>query len=142
MRARLGNALGPTGVHGVGVIYFDLDRFKPINDEYGHAAGDRVLREIARRLATECSEAGRVGRFGGDEFVYVGPASDLPDVERLATRLAAVLEAPIELRSGEVVQVGASTGAAFTTPALLSADELVELADAALYRVKETRSGR
>jgi diguanylate cyclase (GGDEF)-like protein len=138
----LRGALGDAGGTGVGLIYFDLDRFKPINDAYGHAAGDRVLREIAARLAAESPPGTRVGRFGGDEFVYVGPASDLEEVDRLAARLAAVLEAPIELRSGEVVQVGASTGSAFTAPGLLSADELVESADAALYRIKETRSTR
>ncbi|HEX7168066.1 MAG TPA: diguanylate cyclase [Acidimicrobiales bacterium] len=137
----LSGALGSEGGAGVGVIYLDLDRFKPINDEYGHAAGDRVLREIARRLTTECPPEARVGRFGGDEFVYVGPASDLDELEALAARLAAVLEAPIDLRSGEVVRVGASTGSAFTRPGVMSADELVEVADAALYRVKERRLG-
>lgn len=138
----LGDALGITEGHGVGVIYFDLDRFKPINDAYGHAAGDRVLREIAQRLKAESPLDARVGRFGGDEFVYVGPASDPDELERLAERFVAALEAPIELRSGEVVQVGASTGSAFTLPGRMSADELVEVADAALYRVKETRPGR
>ena len=138
----LSGALDRDGGTGVGVIYVDLDRFKPINDQYGHAAGDRVLREIARRLTAESPPGVSVGRFGGDEFVVVGPASDLDDVERLAARLAAVLVAPIDLRSGEVVQVGASTGAAFSRPRLMSPDELVELADAALYRVKETRPAR
>jgi diguanylate cyclase (GGDEF)-like protein/PAS domain S-box-containing protein len=137
----LGAALSGDGDgDGVGVIYFDLDRFKPINDEFGHAAGDRVLREVARRLAAEAPPEARIGRFGGDEFVYVGPAADLDDVARLAARLASVIEAPIELRSSEVVQVGASTGSAFATPGAMTADELVELADAGLYRVKETRS--
>lgn len=138
----LGAALGDAGGSGVGLIYFDLDRFKPINDAYGHAAGDRVLREIALRLTADAPIGSRVGRFGGDEFVYVGPASDLDAVEQLAARFAEHLEAPIELRSGEVVQVGASAGSAFTTPGLLSADELIESADAALYRIKESRPGR
>jgi diguanylate cyclase (GGDEF)-like protein/PAS domain S-box-containing protein len=138
----LGDALGPGRSGGVGLVYFDLDRFKPINDEYGHAAGDRVLREVARRLMAESPPEARVGRFGGDEFVYVGPASDLEEVEQLATRIATSLVAPVELRSGEVVQVGASTGSAFTTPGLSTADELVEAADAALYRVKDHRSTR
>jgi diguanylate cyclase (GGDEF)-like protein len=139
----LGTALAGDGGGGVGVIYVDLDRFKPINDEYGHAAGDRVLREVAQRLTATCpADGGRVGRFGGDEFVYVGPASDLEDVEQLADRLAAAVAAPIELRSGEVVRVGASAGSSFTMPGRLTADELVEQADAALYRVKERRSSR
>ena len=142
----LAGALGDAGNAGtgggIGVIYFDLDRFKPINDELGHAAGDRVLREVARRLAAACPTDGRVGRFGGDEFVFVGPASDGDEVERLAAQLAAVIEAPIEMRSGEVVQVGASAGAAFAAPGRTTADELVEVADAALYRSKDARSSR
>ena len=132
-----------SGSGGVGVIYFDLDRFKPINDEFGHAAGDRVLREVARRLAAETTGDARVGRFGGDEFVHVGRAADLAGVERLAAHLAEIVEAPIELRSGEAVSVGASTGASFAVSGSgASADELVELADAALYRVKDARSER
>ena len=138
----LGRALRDDGGHGVGVIYFDLDRFKPINDEYGHAAGDRVLREVAERLTAAAPPDSRVGRFGGDEFVWVGPATDVAEVERLANRFAAILVEPIELRSGESVAVGASTGSAFTTPGGLGPDELVEQADAALYRVEETRSSR
>jgi diguanylate cyclase (GGDEF)-like protein/PAS domain S-box-containing protein len=128
------------GGGGVGVVYLDLDRFKPINDRYGHAAGDRVLREIARRLMAEAPASAKVGRFGGDEFVYVGPAWDLDELAEMARRLEAVVMAPIELRSGEVVQVGASTGCGWTMPGQMSADELVELADAALYRVKGSRS--
>ena len=138
----LGRALGTTGGMGVGVIYVDLDRFKPNNDEFGHAAGDRVLREVARRLASKAPPEGRVGRFGGDEFVYVGPAAGADEIAAFAARLADLVVAPIELRSGEHVQVGASTGSAFARPGDLTADELVELADAALYRVKETRSRR
>jgi diguanylate cyclase (GGDEF)-like protein/PAS domain S-box-containing protein len=124
---------------GVGVIYFDLDRFKPINDTFGHAAGDRVLLEVSRRLAAAAPPDGRVGRFGGDEFVYVGAASGLEEVTGLAARLAAEIELTIELRSGEAVSVGASTGSAFTLPGGMNVDELVEAADAALYRVKERR---
>jgi diguanylate cyclase (GGDEF)-like protein/PAS domain S-box-containing protein len=127
---------------GVGVVYVDLDRFKPVNDAFGHAAGDRVLREVAHRLVEVAPAACRVGRFGGDEFVVVGPAADRDELERLADRLVAALEAPNELRTGESVQVGASAGSAFTRPGGASADELVESADAALYRVKGSRSGR
>jgi diguanylate cyclase (GGDEF)-like protein/PAS domain S-box-containing protein len=143
-RALTGEGEGESeGGVGVGVIYLDLDRFKPINDVYGHAAGDRVLREVAQRLTTTCpTDRGRVGRFGGDEFVYVGPASELGEVEQLAARLAVAVTAPIELRSGEVVHVGASAGSSFTMPGRLTADELVEQADAALNRVKERRSTR
>lgn len=127
---------------GVGVVYLDLDRFKAVNDEYGHAAGDRVLEEIARRLRGAAPTEGRIGRFGGDEFVYAGPADDLDHVERIAAQLVADIVAPIDLRSGEVVRVGASTGAAFAEPGAINADQLVERADAELYRIKNDRGDR
>lgn len=129
------------GGHGVGVVYLDLDRFKIINDQYGHAAGDRVLDEIGRRLAAASPPAGRIGRFGGDEFVYAGPAADLDAVDAIASGLVAEILHPIQLRSGEIVQVGASTGTSFAMPGTVGADELVERADADLYRVKHARGG-
>lgn len=135
----LSDALEDLGGGGVGVVYLDLDRFKPVNDRYGHAAGDRVLAEISKRLEAGCPPEVRVGRFGGDEFVAVGPASDLDEVERLAARLATAIEPPIELRNGERVHVGVSTGSAFAVPGTANADELIEQADAQLYRVKRTR---
>jgi diguanylate cyclase (GGDEF)-like protein/PAS domain S-box-containing protein len=141
--AWLAAALGTGGPAAgeVAVIYLDLDRFKPVNDTFGHAAGDRVLREVADRLMATAPAEGRVGRFGGDEFVYVGRVSDAAELARVEARLAEAIAAPIELRSGEAVTVGVSTGAASAAPGRRTADELVELADAALYRVKETRSG-
>lgn len=136
------DALDRPDGRGVGVVYVDLDRFKAVNDEYGHAAGDRVLEEIARRLRRAAPDEGRIGRFGGDEFVYAGPADDLDAVEQIAARLVADIVAPIDLRSGETVRVGASTGAAFALPRSASADQLVERADAELYRIKHDRGER
>lgn len=133
------DALATDGAPGIGVVYLDLDRFKPVNDRFGHAAGDRVLAAVAERLDRACPEDGRVGRFGGDEFVAVFPAADLDEVERVAARLAAVVVDPVELRSGETVTVGVSTGAAFAEPGTTTADELIELADDHLYRIKRAR---
>jgi diguanylate cyclase (GGDEF)-like protein len=133
------DALDTVGGPGIGVVYLDLDRFKPVNDRYGHAAGDRVLATIADRLDAVCPEEGRVGRFGGDEFVAVFPAADLDEVERVAHRLAASVVDPVELRSGETVTVGVSTGSAFAEPGTTTADELIELADDHLYRIKRAR---
>lgn len=138
----IADALADDGGPGVGVVYLDLDRFKAVNDEYGHAAGDRVLEEIARRLRLAAPPEGRIGRFGGDEFVYAGPGADLAEVEEIAGRFAAEIMAPITLRTNEVVRVGASTGAAFALPGSVTADQLVERADAELYRIKHDRGDR
>jgi diguanylate cyclase (GGDEF)-like protein/PAS domain S-box-containing protein len=121
---------------GVAVVYLDLDRFKPINDRYGHAAGDRVLVEVAARLAAAAPSDGRLGRFGGDEFVYAGPAAGEEHAARLATALAEATAGPIDMRTGEVVRVGASVGSAFGRPATAAVDELLDRADRALYRAK------
>lgn len=124
---------------GIGVVYLDLDGFKPINDRYGHAAGDRVLVGVAERLAAAAPPSGRVGRFGGDEFVFAGPVADADELEAVAAALGAAVTEPVELRSGETVTVGISTGTAFALAGTATADALVERADAQLYRVKHAR---
>jgi diguanylate cyclase (GGDEF)-like protein/PAS domain S-box-containing protein len=124
---------------GVGVVYLDLDGFKPINDRYGHAAGDRVLVTVAERLAAAAPASGRVGRFGGDEFVFAGPVADADELDAVASALGAAVTEPVELRSGETVRVGSSTGTAFALAGTATADALVERADAQLYRVKHAR---
>jgi diguanylate cyclase (GGDEF)-like protein/PAS domain S-box-containing protein len=124
---------------GVGVVYLDLDGFKPVNDRYGHAAGDRVLVTVAQRLASAAPDTGRVGRFGGDEFVFVGPVQDTAALDAIAARLSDAVAEPIALRSGERVRVGISTGSAFAESGTTTADELVERADDRLYRVKRSR---
>lgn len=139
----LGAALDPDeaddATAGVGVVYLDLDSFKPVNDRYGHAAGDRVLTEVAHRLARAAPAVGRTGRMGGDEFVYVGPAQSPEDIERVAAALADAIEAPIELRADEVVRVGASAGTAFAVPGTMTLDEILDRADRRLYAAKHAK---
>ncbi|MEU3189499.1 GGDEF domain-containing protein [Streptomyces sp. NPDC006992] len=123
------------------VILCDLDEFKPVNDRYGHAAGDAVLAATGQRLASWCSGVGTAGRLGGDEFVVV-----LEDDAHLADRLADLAE---QLRQpvphdGGTLRVGASLGAARRRQ-LPSADLSAALAaaDGAMYRTKgRTRRGR
>lgn len=118
---------------GAGLIMFDLDRFKAINDTYGHATGDQVLTVVASRCksllrANEC-----VSRWGGEEFVVVTPAADTAAVRQVAERLRrAIANAPI----GPVSQVTASFGVTTTRPGDCLADVL-ERADRALYRSKQ-----
>ena len=121
------------------VSYLDLDGFKAVNDQHGHAAGDLVLKEVARRLVASVREADVVARVGGDEFVVLQDCS-LAGAECCRTRLAGVLAEPITI--GEVtVLCGASVGAATADPEM-DAASLIAAADAEMYRVKHARGVR
>jgi diguanylate cyclase (GGDEF)-like protein len=100
---------GPRGA----LLFIDLNDFKLVNDQYGHAAGDQVLREVALRLQDTIRASDLVGRIGGDEFaLIVEGAESQNDVAVLAEKVARSVEAPIDLE-GAVVNVGASIGIAF-----------------------------
>lgn len=121
----------------VGVLLADVDRFKAINDTWGHPAGDAVLREVGRRMAASLRPYDALGRYGGEEFLAVLPECDAAALGRLAERLRhCVGEAPVGL-PGEFVPVTLSLGGA---AGVRDADELLREADAALYRAK--RAGR
>lgn len=123
------------------VILLDLDGFKPVNDKFGHAAGDAVLAATGQRLNAWCEGIGTAGRLGGDEFVLA-----LEDDGRLEDRLAGLadlLRQPVT-HDGHTLRVGASLGAARRRdlPAPNLSDALAA-ADAAMYRIKgRTRRGR
>jgi diguanylate cyclase (GGDEF)-like protein/PAS domain S-box-containing protein len=119
--------------HGtVSVLFCDLDGFKVINDQFGHAAGDEVLREVSRRLLGAVRPGDVVGRIGGDEFAIVVDG-DVVD-GRLADRLTRAVAPTIALHSGRV-RVGVSIGVASTTVPKAAAELLAE-ADAAMYGAK------
>jgi len=125
----------------LGVLLADIDHFKLVNDTYGHAAGDEVLREVANRLAAGVRAYDVVARYGGEEFLIVLPGCNTASLtERARYLLEAVRGRPCKV-SGRDLQVTVSIGAACTfdvevsTPALL-----VHAADAALYSAK--RQGR
>jgi diguanylate cyclase (GGDEF)-like protein/PAS domain S-box-containing protein len=126
---------------GTGAIYVDLDRFKPINDELGHAAGDEVLVLVAERLRLASREADVVGRLGGDEFLVVLQDIAGPDVAMgVAARICRSLCSPFELSAG-TVQLSASVGVACSRGETLSAEDLIREADGAMYESKEQRRG-
>ena len=123
-----------------GVIFVDVDRFKPVNDRFGHTAGDELLRVVAARLQRAVRDGDVVGRLGGDEFLVVcpdigGPAEALATAERVRTSISgAVRLGPATL------DVRVSLGVA-CAPAGTSADAIVARADAAMYESKRNRDG-
>ena len=117
--------------------FIDLDRFKSINDGFGHDYGDLLLKEIARRLQSECREADVVARLGGDEFavVQVG-ASDHDAIASFAARLVAAVSQPMPLQT-YLVTIQASIGVTTAPNDATGVEQLVKHADLAMYRAKQ-----
>jgi diguanylate cyclase (GGDEF)-like protein len=125
------------------VLALDLDRFKQVNDTYGHPAGDAVLAEVARRLREEVREVDLLFRQGGEEFVVLLPETDLDGAERAAERICQALRAtPVRLSAddpgyGELVaSITASIGVAVYPRHGETGAEVMEAADDALYQAK------
>jgi diguanylate cyclase (GGDEF)-like protein len=123
------------------VALLDIDRFKVINDTYGHLTGDEVLKEIAHTLRTLLREYDLAGRFGGEEFSLLLPQTRAPDAFRIAERVrAAIAGLPIiapGATGGERVHVTVSIGvSALDAGSKREYAELMAAADAALYRAK------
>jgi two-component system cell cycle response regulator len=126
------------------VLIADIDRFKQINDTYGHDAGDDILREFANRVRSTVRGADLACRFGGEEFVVVMPDTT-PDVAAtVAERLRAVIEtAPFLVKSsGQELNVTASFGISSRTPSIVTPGHLMKRADLALYEAKNAGRNR
>jgi diguanylate cyclase (GGDEF)-like protein/PAS domain S-box-containing protein len=125
----------------VGVMLIDLDRFKVVNDTYGHEMGDRVLQEVARRLRATVRQVDTVARQGGDEFVVVLPELHRSsDAARVANKVLQQLAKPIIL-DDVPFQIGASIGISMFPPDGGDPETLLKQADAAMYRAKSSGSG-
>ena len=122
------------------VMVMDLDRFKQVNDLYGHAAGDQVLIEVARRLTANLRDSDVLARIGGEEFLAILPGSCIVNARRVAERLCQVMdEDPFRLVSGETLHVTVSIGVAVAGAegeASFALEGLVEQADLALLESK------
>jgi diguanylate cyclase len=123
------------------VMFLDLDSFKSINDEHGHATGDRVLREVARRLSNHSREEDTLCRAGGDEFLFllINPKTRA-DVERKAVAILDDIAQAMEI-GGRGLAIRASIGVAIYPADGATADLLVSNADAAMYRAKNGGTG-
>jgi diguanylate cyclase (GGDEF)-like protein len=129
--------------HNLAVIMIDLDGFKPINDRYGHAAGDLMLKQVAEALGGKVRFNDLVARLGGDEFVVLVPETSAEGVHALAAKLAGAIATASVQVSGAVVAVGASLGIALFPDHADSPAQLLAHADAAMYADKRQRkSGR
>ena len=128
---------GRTGAAGcVAVIAVDLDGLKRVNDTHGHATGDELLRETARRLRSLVRERDLVARLGGDEFVLLCQGVDPVGATRLAERIVAEISSPYSLPGGVTAWSGASVGVTVTADPADDVDRLLAQADRALYAAK------
>jgi diguanylate cyclase (GGDEF)-like protein len=126
----------------VAVLLLDLDGFKEINDTLGHASGDALLRQIGSRLRGALRERDEIARLGGDEFAVLvdAPRTKTGDVGEIGRRVRDTLTAPFEV-AGLSLQVRASAGVAVFPEHGTTADELLRLADIAMYQAKHNRTG-
>jgi diguanylate cyclase (GGDEF)-like protein/PAS domain S-box-containing protein len=139
LATRAASAFAATALRNARCALFaiDLDGFKEINDRYGHDIGDRVLREIAARLARAMRPQDTVARRGGDEFAVLVPdAGHQVDTERIAQRLLGAIAQPVETAPGHVTSVSASVGIALAPDHGRDLERLLQLADLAMYDAK------
>jgi diguanylate cyclase (GGDEF)-like protein/PAS domain S-box-containing protein len=136
LRAHVERCLGnPT----TAVVFIDLNGFRPINDQYGRATGDEILRRVAARLESSVRKGDVVARYGGDEFVVVAAIRDPEELRALAARLAEGIQRPIELPEG-TFRLTASVGLAHPGPGDTAAT-LLGRADSAMYIAKQHAEG-
>src|SRR5262249_24823472 len=122
------------------LMMMDLDRFKEVNDTFGHRYGDDLLQQVGQRLQTTLGDAGMLARLGGDEFRVLLPFAEADLAARLPQRLLAAFDAPFSL-DGQSVALGASVGVALFPEHGSDAETLLRHADVAMYVAKRSGSG-
>jgi diguanylate cyclase (GGDEF)-like protein/PAS domain S-box-containing protein len=140
LRQLAGLLRAPSG-SGAGVVFIDLDGFKPVNDHLGHAAGDAVLCIVAERLRSSTRTGDVIGRIGGDEFVVLSPGTTtIAQLDQLAQRLQTALDQGARIGAVDVAiraSIGTTLGAVGDV-----ADLVLAAADAAMYEAKRSRARR
>jgi len=119
-------------------IVMDIDHFKRVNDQYSHAIGDQVLRSFAKCVQENTRELDVVGRIGGEEFVLLLPGSNHHSANKTAARLQDLIAKNITKTSLGDIQITVSQGVAVMDTSMFDLNDLVQAADRALYRAKET----
>ena len=122
----------------VTVFYLDLDRFKPVNDEYGHEVGDALLAAVGQRLIACTRARDVVARLGGDEFAVLLTAQDTVDLNRMARRIREAFAQSFSI-DGHALRLGVSVGRSIYPLDAGDADSLLRLADAAMFEAKRSR---
>jgi diguanylate cyclase (GGDEF)-like protein len=138
---RLAQAVHRAGRHDrtIAIVYCDLDHFKPVNDQFGHAVGDELLRQVGHRLMVAMRPSDTVARLGGDEFAVI--CEDLPNADTalaIADRVRATVEGTYLVSAG-AVRIGCSVGVATAHGAHIESRELVARADLSMFSDKRTR---
>ncbi|WP_041659882.1 putative bifunctional diguanylate cyclase/phosphodiesterase [Acaryochloris marina] len=129
--------LGTDLAVGLCFFFIDFDRFKQINDRFGHLMGDKVLIQVANRLSTLAGDATCLARLGGDEFVLLTGQLTVAEAYKLAQRITAAFAQPLRIRETEI-SMSASVGIVLGDASYQSADDVVRDADIAMYRAKAT----
>jgi diguanylate cyclase (GGDEF)-like protein/PAS domain S-box-containing protein len=139
--ARLADDLAESPEASFAVMVLDLDRFKQVNDRYGHAAGDELLAQTARRVADAAPRNAFIARAGGDEFaIVVGPRVNMAFARQVAAQIIEAVAAPTAL-SAAAVEIGVSIGVALAPADGEDSEALLAAADAAMYRAKRSGTG-
>jgi diguanylate cyclase (GGDEF)-like protein len=121
------------------VFYLDLDNFKPVNDDFGHDAGDQILIAVGERLTSNTRSTDTVARLGGDEFaVLIAAQTSRQETDLLADRLAHTFARPFAI-AHHTLTLGASIGRAVFPTDADSAESLLRVADAAVFQAKRSR---
>ena len=127
----------------LGLLMFDLDRFKDVNDSFGHLVGDQLLQLVATRLSERLRGSDIIARLGGDEFTVLLEELARPeDAARVAEDVLDALSTPFHLPNGTDIRTGASIGISFSSGSETTAEALLQQADAAMYRAKSEGRGR
>lgn len=124
------------------IFMVDVDHFKAINDQHGHAAGDAALQHLALVLRQELRRHDVIGRFGGEEFAVLLPETDLESGRRTAERIRTTLESDHPVCSGQPVAMTVSIGLSMNTPQCPRLHALLASADRALYSAKQSGRNR
>ena len=128
-----------TGSQTFAVLFVDVDGFKAVNDDLGHAAGDEVLVEVGVRLSAAVRASDTVARFGGDEFVVLAELGHPDDAAALVERITEAMSEPVSIHGAVRVSIGASVGTAVARGTGTDPEALLLEADAAMYRIKRAR---